>query len=123
MFVPACCEIRSSPVHGLGVFAKETIPARKSLGEYTGTRYTLKEFREKYGKDTEHCYVAARYNYVLCAKEERNWITFINESKNPNCRIHAHTLKTLREIQAGEELFLLYPPSYPRTYTLNEDSQ
>lgn len=118
MFVPACLEIKQSPIHGQGVFAKQDIPARKTLGEYTGTRYTLREFKEKYGTNTEHCYVARRYNYILCAKEERNWITFINESKEPNCRIFAHKLITLTNIKEGQELFLLYPSSYPRQYQL-----
>lgn len=118
MFIPACLELKQSPVHGYGIFAKEDIKSNKTLGDYIGVRYTLKEFKEKYGDNTQYCYVARRYNYVLCAKEERNWITYINESKDPSCRIHAHKLKTLREIKKGEELFLKYPPSWSRNYQL-----
>lgn len=118
MFVPDGLELRPSPLHGLGIFAIRSLPGRKTLGPYLGVRYTLKEFKEKYGTDTEHCYVARRYNYVICAKEPRTWITYVNESNNPNCRIHAHCLKTLRPITEGEELTLRYPPSYPRDYTL-----
>ena len=118
MFIPANLELKPSPIHGLGIFAKEDIKAKKYLGEYEGVKYSLKDFKEKYGNDTEHCYVAKRYNYILCAKENRNWISFINESKEPNCIIHAHKLKTIKDIVKGEELFLQYPASYPRTYTL-----
>jgi len=67
-------EIKSSPIHGLGVFATQKLLPTMKLAEYTGDKYTLKEFKEKYGKDITYCYVARRANYILCAKEKRNII-------------------------------------------------
>ena len=111
-------EIKSSPIHGLGVFATQKLLPTMKLAEYTGDKYTLKEFKEKYGKDITYCYVARRANYILCAKEKRNIITYVNESKNPNCYIVRKILKPLRIIEPGEELFLQYAKDYPRDYKL-----
>jgi hypothetical protein len=107
-----------SPIHGLGVFTTQQLQVRQPLTEYTGDRYTLKEFKEKYGSDIHYCYVARRANYILCAKENRNIITYINESKIPNVEIKRRILRPLRVIEEGEELFLQYSKDYPRDYSL-----
>ena len=111
-------EIKSSPIHGLGVFAKEFIAKGTKLGEYTGDRYTLKEFKEKYGKDISYCYVARRANFILCAKEKRNVMTYINESLTPNVFLKRFILIADSDIQQGQELFLQYAKDYPRDYDL-----
>jgi len=110
--------IQPSPIHGLGVFATQQLKPKMTLAEYTGDRYTLREFKEKYGKDIQHCYVARRANFILCAKENRNIITYINESKTPNVEIKSKILRPLRVIEEGEELFLHYAKDYPRDYEL-----
>jgi SET domain-containing protein len=112
-------EIKPSPIHGLGVFAKQTIPKGTKLGTYTGDKYSLKEFKEKYGKDISYCYVARRANYILCAKEKRNIMTYINESLTPNVFLYRFKLIANRDIEQGEELFLHYAKDYPRNYELN----
>ena len=111
--------IKESPVHGLGVFAKQTIPKGTKLGTYTGDKYSLKEFKEKYGKDISYCYVARRANYILCAKEKRNIMTYINERLHPNVILKRFILIADKDIQQGEELFLNYAKDYPRNYELN----
>ena len=111
-------EIKESPIHGLGVFATERLTPNMKLAEYTGDRYTLKEFKAKYGKNISYCYVARRANYILCAKEKRNIITFVNESITPNTYIKRKILYPLRVIEKGEELFLRYADDYPRDYEL-----
>ena len=111
--------IKESPVHGLGVFAKQTIPKGTKLGTYTGDKYSLKEFKEKYGKDISYCYVARRAHYILCAKEKRNIMTYINERLHPNVILKRFILIADKDIQQGEELFLNYAKDYPRNYELN----
>ena len=111
-------EIKESPIHGLGVFATQRLTPTMKLAEYTGDRYTLKQFKEKYGKDISYCYVARRANYILCAKENRNIITYVNESKTPNVYIKQKVLRPYRIIEPGEELFLQYAKDYPRDYSL-----
>lgn len=118
MEIPDCLELKPSPIHGLGIFAKEPIPCRKRLGEFTGIKYSRREFKARYNNDYSYCYCAKRANYILSAKEERNFITYINESKTPNVEIVKRKLIALRDIQQGEELFLLYDKLYPRDYEL-----
>ena len=111
-------EIKESPIHGLGVFAKAFIPENTRLGKFEGVKYSLKEFKEKYGTDTSYCYVARRANYILSAKENRNVMTYINESLTPNVRLYRFFLRSYRDIQPGEELFLYYGDTYVRNYQL-----
>ena len=118
MELPQTLELKQSPIHGLGIFAKQTIPKNTKLGRYTGDHYTLKEFKAKYGKDISHCYVSRRTNLIICAKEKRNFMTYINESKDPNVFLKSFVLITHRVINEGEELFLHYADDYPRDYKL-----
>lgn len=118
MDLPACCEIKPSSLHGLGVFAKVEIPKGTVLGEYRGDRYTLREFKEKYGTDYQYCYVARRENLVICCKERRNWISYMNEKRFPNCKVTGNVCRTVKPVSVGEELCLLYPVDYPRDYSL-----
>ena len=118
MELPSGLELKSSPIHGLGIFATRPFQINEKIGEYTGDRYTLRSFKEKYGKDIQYCYVARRANYVICAKEKRNWLTYCNECKSPNLILKSRSAFTTRPIAIGEELFLQYTKDYPRDYTL-----
>jgi len=111
MDIPVCplsLEIRQSSIHGLGIFALQDIPAKTSLGLFEGIEYTLKDFKERYGKDTRYCYQLGRQNKIICAKEKRNWITYLNEREPPNCCLQKRGCWTLTDIKQGEELFLWY---------------
>jgi hypothetical protein len=116
-----CLELRPSPVHGLGIFAKNNISINQYLGDYIGTPMTKKEFKEKYGNDISYTYWT-NHNFkntlVYCAKEKRNFITFINESKNPNVILKKRKLYSIVALSSGQELFLKYDSTYPRNYVL-----
>lgn len=118
--LPNCLYIDKSPIHGMGIFAKEDISANVYLGRFEGIEYTLKEFKEKYGKDTRYCYQLGRQNKIICAKENRNWITYMNEQNPPNCSLLKRGCITKTSVQKGEELFLHYDKKgvikYPRDY-------
>ena len=111
-------ELKPSPIHGTGVFAKKKLYPGVKLSQYTGDKYTLREFKEKYGTNTQYCWVARRANYVVCAKEKRNLISYVNESKTPNVEIKRGFLVPLRTIEPNEELVLSYGKNYPRDYEL-----
>lgn len=111
--------VKDSPVHGLGVFAKQFIPKGTKLGSYTGDTYSLKDFKAKYGKDISYCYVSRRTHIIICAKEKRNIMTYINERLEPNVILKRFILISNKDIQQGEELFLNYAKDYPRNYELN----
>lgn len=121
MEIPPLVTIAPSPVHGLGVFATQDISANTHLALFLGEEYTLKDFKAKYNKDTSYCYQLGRQNKIICAKENRNWITYINESKEPNVCLKKRGCWTLKPILAGEELFLHYDKKgmikYPRDYS------
>ena len=123
MHIPSSLVLKESPIHGLGIFAAKDLPPNTKLGFFEGDKYTYKEFKEKYGADITYCFTAKRHNYILCAKETRNFITYINEQQEPNVALIKRNLTTLRSISKGEELFLHYGPKYPRDYSLTSQSK
>lgn len=111
--------IKNSPIHGQGLFITENTPIHTPICYYTGTEMTRKDFKEKYGKDITYCYYCSfPWLPVIVSKEERNPITFCNESNNPNCYLKKRWLYSNRSLKAGEELTLKYNKTYPRVYTL-----
>lgn len=117
---PSCVEIRESPIHGLGVFAKEDIAPNFCIGPFEGIEYSLKEFKTLYGKDTRYTYQLGRLNKILSAKEKRNWITYMNEGAPINCVLKKRACWSSTAILKGQELFLHYDKKgiikYPRDY-------
>lgn len=116
MELPEGLEMKESAVDGMGIFTTRDFPSDYFFGMFEGVEYSLREFRERYGKDTRYCYSLRRQNKILCAKEKRNWITYLNESETPNCILKKRSGWSSRAIQAGEELFLKYPNNYLRDY-------
>lgn len=112
--------IKKSPIHGLGLFINNDVPPHTPICYYSGIEMSRKEFNEKYGKDLRYCYYT---NFpwlpVIVAKEERNPITYCNESAQPNCYLKKRWLYAYRPLKAGEELTLKYNKSYPRDYVLS----
>ncbi len=105
-------EVRSSAIHGLGVFA--TRPIRKGMRviEYLGERITPQEADRRYADDqAEHPHVllfVVDKRTVIDAGVGGNDARFINHSCEPNCkaftqkkRIFIYALKAIAE---GEEL-------------------
>jgi SET domain-containing protein len=119
MEVPPMLEMKPSNVHGIGVFACQKIVKGTCLGPFIGEPMTHKEFKEKYGKNRRYCYwVPFGWMKILVAKEKRNWITYVNEHKEPNVHLKKYNCYACKDIEAGEELFLYYGRVYPRDYTL-----
>ncbi len=105
-------EVRSSGIHGLGVFASRRIRKGTRVIEYLGERITPKEADRRYAGDpSEHPHVllfVVDKHVVIDAGVGGNEARFINHSCEPNCetvtiqrRIYIQTLKT---ISPGEEL-------------------
>jgi SET domain-containing protein len=115
--LPDCLEIKESSINGLGVFAKEDIPKGTCLGTYTGIQYTRADFIKKYGKDFRYCYSTQfPWNPIICAKENRHFMTYLNESSEPNVFLKSYKLYANRDIVCEEELTLKYPKQYNRSY-------
>ena len=117
---PDGLEIRQSPIHGLGVFATKDFPSDYCFGEFVGTLFTLKDFKERYGANYDYTYRAVRTHQVISAKENRNWITYLNDgilgqSENRvNCVLKKWCCYSLKQIKAGDELLLSYFRGYKR---------
>ena len=113
----ALFEIRNSPIDGRGAFALQRIPAHKRLIEYTGERVTHEVADARYDEEekrgnTHTVLFAIDDKMVIDAGVGGNDARFFNHSCDPNCtseivrrRVY---LKTLREIQPGEELVYDY---------------
>lgn len=108
--------MRSSGVHGRGVFAATQIAAGVRLIEYKGERITWDEALRRHPHDPDHpnhtFYFALDNELVIDGKIGGNQARWINHSCKPNCeadevdgRVFIHTL---RDIEAGEELFYDY---------------
>ena len=90
--LPRSLTIRESELHGLGLFATETIPARTILGT------------------THYLYHSDKGELDELIRTPLGG--FINHSDTPNCILHGsvrvRSLHTLRTIKKGEELTVFY---------------
>ncbi len=82
-------EMRSSPIHGNGVFAIADIPEGAEIIEYAGKRLTHARADHKYGGTsiTGHTFLfTLNDDYVIDGNQEGNDARWINHSCDPNCR-------------------------------------
>ena len=119
-------EVRRSPVHGLGVFARRDIGAGRVIGHYGGRRYQAGGSGESAAAQARHARAQARgLTYVFALSDGSlidgaqggNATRHINHSCAPNC-VAWETLdeagapqidiEALRHIPAGSELFIDY---------------
>lgn len=106
--------VRSSGIHGKGVFAATHIPAHTRLIEYKGEQLTEAQVDKRYANDDNpHTFLFALDDgMVIDATNGGNSARWINHSCAPNCeavddgnRIY---IETLRAIRPGEELSYNY---------------
>ena len=106
--------VRSSGIHGKGVFAASRIPAGTRLIEYTGERLTEVQADKRYANDDNpHTFLFALDDgMVIDATTGGNSSRWINHSCAPNCEAVDDEdrifIETLRAIRPGEELSYNY---------------
>ncbi len=92
-------EVKRSPTHGKGLFARRNIGKGKMIGLYAGPR------------------VRADGTYVLWVEADdgsyygvrgENELRFLNHSSAPNAEFEDEELFALRKIGPGEEIFIHY---------------
>jgi SET domain-containing protein len=104
--------VRSSGIHGRGVFATRTIRKNARILEYRGTRTTWEIAAEQPDSDPDDPFHTFLFELsdgrVIDAAEGGNAARWINHSCDPNCetieegdRVFIHAVRTIR---AGEEL-------------------
>ncbi|HXZ20970.1 MAG TPA: SET domain-containing protein-lysine N-methyltransferase [Candidatus Acidoferrales bacterium] len=121
--------IRRSKIHGLGVFAAETIPPKRPVIEYTGERIARVETArrvQRIGRQparTRKFYIARLNLYwAIDAAQGGSGAERVNHCCNPNAKLrrsHGRLfISSTTRIRAGEELTLDYkygvgPPYSP----------
>jgi hypothetical protein len=106
--------VRSSPIHGKGVFARRAIAKGERIVEYKGLVITEKEADRRYSDDDEtkpyHTFLflvdGAKVIDANCGGNSARWI---NHSCAPNCESSEEEdgrvfIEALRAIKPGEEL-------------------
>jgi len=110
--------VRGSPIHRLGVFTEEAIPARQKVIEYTGERITRRKALERMKKfwtpgrpKPIYFFRVSRY-WDIDASADGSGAELINHSCKPNLlarRRRGHIFFfSRRNISAHEELTLDY---------------
>jgi hypothetical protein len=105
-------EVRNSPIHGHGVFARRRIRKGTTIIEYLGDRVSHEEVDERYADkpDTDgHTFLfTVNSKIVIDAGRSGNDARFINHSCDPNCQSTIDKkrvfIEAIRTIQPGEEL-------------------
>ena len=109
-------EVRKSPIHGRGVYARKTIPKGTRIIEYTGKRIPWKDALEappQFPDEPFHTfYFGLENDEVIDAGKGGNEARWINHSCVPNCETaeenHRIFVDALRMIRRGEELYYDY---------------
>jgi SET domain-containing protein len=110
-------EVRSSPVHGTGVFATGFIASGTAIGRYTGRRYGVAEQQSRDWDNALTYVFGLSDGSVINGAEGGNATRHINHACKPNCLayeveaddgiLHIEIESAMR-IKAGQELFLDY---------------
>lgn len=115
--------VRSSSIHGKGVFATRAIAKGTRVIEYKGTRITEAAADAKYGDDegTHTFLFLLEDEMVIDANYHGNSARWINHSCNPNCEAvedDGHVfIDAIRDIKPGEELSYDYQLIVEEHYT------
>lgn len=118
-------ELRRSPIHGLGAFARRDIPKGTRIIEYTGEKISNAEADRRYDDDKmdEHHTFLFILNSKQCldAAYGGNEARFINHSCDPNCEAFIPRgriwIESIKDIPKGAELAYDYAFEDDKKYT------
>jgi SET domain-containing protein len=119
-------QVRRSGVHGKGVFALLPIPKGETIIEYTGEIIGWPEALERHPHnpdDPHHTFYFSLDcgSHVIDALYGGNASRWINHACKPNCEADEENgrvfIKSLRDIEPGEELFYDYGLVIDEKYT------
>jgi len=118
--------VKSSPIHGTGVFARRRIAAGTCIIEYRGERISWDEAQrraEQSGQAINHTYFFSLSDgRVIDGGRRGNEARYINHACEPNCEAMEHEdgrvyIYALQEIERGEELHYNYALIYEGRHT------
>jgi len=108
----ALIEVRYSPIHGYGVFARRQIRKGTTILEYLGDRLSHRQADERYEKknsrDNHTFLFTVDARTVIDAGVNGNEARYVNHGCDPNCesinRDRRIFIESIRTIRPGEEL-------------------
>jgi len=106
--------VKTSQVHGKGVFAKKAIPKGTRIFEYAGERVLKSNLAKDLADGLTSLVYVMNLDEILAIDGERggNDSRFINHSCEPNCEVlyfnETPYIYAIREISEGEELCFDY---------------
>ena len=120
--------VRTSRIHGRGVYAARKITAGERIIEYRGERITWKECDRRPPSDPDdpnHTFFFSLSDgkHVIDANVTGNAARWINHACQPNCesdvdeKRHRVFIRAVRKIRRGEELFYDYGLAVEEPYT------
>ena len=118
--------VKTSPIHGTGVFARRKIPVGTRIIEYRGERISWEEAErraEKSGQPVNHTYFFSLSDgRVIDGGRRGNEARFINHACEPNCEAMEHEdgrvyIYAMQDIERGEELHYNYALIYEGRHT------
>ena len=118
--------VRSSAIHGNGVFARRRIAPGEQIVEYRGERISwdeaLRRAGEKGGPINHTFFFSLADGRMIDGASQGNEARFINHSCEPNCEAMEHAdgrvfIYSLQEIARGEELSYNYALIYEERHT------
>ena len=126
--LPLCVELRESPIHGRGIFAKVDLPKGLRFGPYAGERVKPEVhtsayvwiISDKVGNPLEH----------IDGEDESksNWLRWVNCSRSPEEEVmipfqyeNKVFFKTFRDIKKGQEIMYFYGTDYARNLGVDVD--
>lgn len=95
-------EVRKSPLHGKGLFARRKIAEGTVIGVYRGTRVEDGE------RDGDHVLWVEQEDGGVYGIDGKNELRYVNHSVDPNVEFEEADLVALRDIARGEELLHHY---------------
>ena len=92
-------EVRRSPIHGRGIFARKRLRRGQRIGRFEGVET---------GRDGEHVLWLIDDDGNEWGVEGRNELRFLNHGVPPNAEFRDLELFVLRNVQPGAELLIDY---------------
>lgn len=116
-------EVRDSPIHGRGVYARTDLAKGKRILEYVGERISHREADRRYmekGDDDGHTFFfVVDGRTVIDGGVGGNASRFVNHCCDPNCETVIEDrrvfVETVREVKEGEELGYDYQLTWETT--------
>lgn len=103
--------LKPSKIHRWGVFAGESIPARRKVIEYTGERISRREIKKRCARPLNYIFTLDSY-WALDGSVNGSGAEFINHCCDPNLEariVKGHILYfSRRVVRKGEELTVDY---------------